>query len=304
MERIDVKCGFNCNNKCFFCVQGDKRYHYADKSTDEVKKVLDDGRKDSDALVFTGGEVTIRKDFPELVAHAKSLGFRVIQVQTNGRLFASKAFCEKIIAAGATEFSPAIHGHTSELHDFLTHAPGAFKQTVHGIQNLKALGQTIVMNSVITRPNYRNLPDMARLFSALKVDQFQFAFVHALGSAEKHFEMIVPRKSLVEPYVKQALAIGVKNGCRVMTEAIPYCFMSGFEVFVAERYIPRTKIFDADWVVDDYTDYRWNEGKAKGEPCKTCAYQDECEGPWREYPEHFGWDEFKPRPEKTDVPKP
>jgi len=299
MERVDVKCGFNCNNKCLFCVQGDKRYDYPDKSTVEVKKILDGAREDADSIVFTGGEVTVRKDFPELVAHAKTLGFRVIQIQTNGRAFASMPYAEKIVEAGGNEFSPAIHGHTPELHDYLVNAKGAFKQTVKGIQNLKALGQPVIMNSVITRPNYRHLPDTARLFVALKVDQFQFAFVHALGSAEKFFDQIVPRKPLVEPYVKRGLTIGIKGGLRVMTEAIPYCFMRGFEPYVAEKYIPRTKIIDADWVVDDYTDYRWNEGKSKGEPCKECAYIDECEGPWREYPEHFGWSEFKPIEKKA-----
>lgn len=294
MERVDVKCGFSCNNRCLFCVQGDKRYDYPDKTTAEVKAVLDTVGRESDSIVFTGGEVTIRADFAELVAYAKSVGFKHIQVQTNGRMFAAKGYIERLIEAGANEFSPALHGHTPELHDYLVNAPGAFKQTVKGIQNLKALGQVVVLNSVITRPGYRHLPDMARLFVALKVDQYQFAFVHALGSAGAHFDAIVPRKSLVEPYVKEGLAIGIRSRLRVMTEAIPYCFMGGFEPCVAERFIPQTKIVDADWVVEDYTAYRWNEGKTKGPECPRCAYFAECEGPWREYPEHFGWDEFVP----------
>lgn len=299
MERIDIKCGFNCNNKCLFCVQGEKRYEYPDKPTARMMEILDEARKDSNSIVFTGGEVSIRKDFPELVAHAKSLEFSRIQVQTNGRAFASKKYCERIINAGANEFAPAIHGHRPELHDWLTCTPGSFKQTVMGIKNLKQMGQIVIMNSVITRPNYRHLTDTARLFIALKVDQYQFAFVHAVGSAGANFKAIVPRKSLVEPYVKPALQIGIRAGIRVMTEAIPYCFMKGYENCVAERYIPRTKIIDADWVVDDYTDYRLNEGKVKGPPCESCAYDDECEGPWREYPEFFGWSEFTPRTSKA-----
>ncbi len=298
MERIDLKVGFNCNNKCLFCVQGDKRYNYPDKTTDEVKRLLAENREQSDSLVFTGGEVTIRQDFLELVAEAKRLDFRVIQIQTNGRRFADDAYVDAIIEAGANEFSPAIHGHTAELHDYLVHAPGAFRQTTRGVMNLKKRGQTVIMNSVITKPNFRHLPEMARLFVALKVDQFQFAFVHALGSAEKNFFSIVPRKSLVEPYLKQALDIAIQARVRVMTEAMPYCFMKGYEVFVAERYIPRTRIVDANWVVEDYTEYRFNEGKLKGSPCESCTYKEECEGPWREYPEAYGWEEFTPRKEK------
>ena len=41
MERVDVKCGFSCNNRCLFCVQGEKRSEYPDKTTDELRAVLE-----------------------------------------------------------------------------------------------------------------------------------------------------------------------------------------------------------------------------------------------------------------------
>jgi molybdenum cofactor biosynthesis enzyme MoaA len=66
IERVDIKSGFLCNNRCFFCVQGNKREIYGNKTTDEVKKLLDEAIKDSDSIVFTGGEPTIRKDIVEL----------------------------------------------------------------------------------------------------------------------------------------------------------------------------------------------------------------------------------------------
>jgi MoaA/NifB/PqqE/SkfB family radical SAM enzyme len=297
MERVDVKTGFCCNNRCAFCVQGQKRKTYGNRSTEEVRDTLRQAREDSDSIVFTGGEVTIRKDFLDLVRYAHELGFRHIQIQTNGRMFAYRPFAEKTVAAGATEFSPAIHGPNAEIHDSLTRAEGSFRQTVEGIRNLKALRRRIIMNSVITEPNYRHLPATARLFLSLGVNQFQFAFVHALGTAGENFEWIVPRKSLVEPYVKEALTLARQAGVPAFTEAIPYCFMRGFEKHVAERIIPRTKIFDQLVVVDDYTDYRWTEGKVKGPPCENCAVRESCEGPWREYPEYYGWEEFKPRTE-------
>jgi len=301
-RRIDVKVGFDCNNRCKFCVQGEKRYEYPDKTTDEVKDLLKTGRQDADEVVLTGGEITVRKDLPELIAYAKELGFRVIQMQTNGRAFASMPYLKKIIEAGATEFSPALHGSTPETHDGLTRAPGAFQQTVKGMMNLKTLNQTVITNSVITRANYQQLPAMAALFVKLGVTQFQFAFVHALGSAAQYFDEIVPRMSEIEPFVKKGLRIGINGGVGVMTEAIPLCFLQGgFEQCAAEWVMLWTKIFDAAWVIDDYTDYRHNEGKLKGPPCKQCALNPVCEGPWREYPEHFGWDEFIPveKPDKA-----
>ena len=304
MERVDVKTGFNCNNRCRFCVQGDKRDLYGNKDTDEVKKVLEAARLDSDSIVFTGGEVTIRPDFIELVKYAKDLGFRKIQVQTNGRMLAYKKFAERTVAAGANEFSPAVHGHTPELHDYLTRAEGSFKQSVQSIKNLKELGQYVITNSVITRSNFRHLPALAALLIRLGVDQYQFAFVHALGTAQENFNRIVPRMTLIEPYVKRGVALGKKAGRLVFTEAIPYCFMSGYEEHVAERFMPRTKIFDAKSVVDDYTSYRWTEGKAKGPVCAGCTWNAVCEGPWKDYVDGYGWDEFRARTDEVSITLP
>ena len=105
---------------------------------------------------------------------------------------------------------------------------------------------------------------------------------------------LVPRKSEVMPFVKAGLDVGLRAGVRCMTEAIPFCFLRGYEDCVAERIIPRTAVFDADVTLEDYTAYRQTEGKAKGPMCKRCLYFDRCEGPWTEYPALFGWDELCP----------
>ena len=294
MKRADLKVGFSCNNHCFFCVQGKKREQYPDKTTAQIKKEMRSAIKDCQGIVLTGGEPTIRKDIFELAGYAKKLGFKVIQIQSNGRMFAYRSFCEKIIKAGANEFSPALHGHIAPLHEYLTGAPGSFAQVVGGIKNLKALGQTVITNTVITKSNYRHLPQIAKLLVSLGVDQYQFAFVHPLGSAAKNLNSIVPRMRLIEPFVKKGLDVGIKAGKTVMTEAIPYCFMSGYEDYVAERIIPDSKIYDYKKVIEDFTEARRNEGKSKDSQCLKCRYDKICEGPWREYPQNFGWSEFKP----------
>lgn len=294
MGRVDVKVGFSCNNRCKFCVQGEKRSQYAPKTTAEIKAIMDEARAKTDEMVLTGGEVTIRKDLPELVAFARSLGFRVIQIQTNGRMLASNRVVDALIEAGATEFGPAIHGPNAEIHDSQTLAPGSFRQTVRGVMNVKKRGFPVLLNSVVTRLNYQHLPKMAQLFIGLKVDQFQFAFVHPLGSAGSNFAEVVPRLTDIRPYILTGLELGIRAGVRCMTEAIPLCFLPGYESHAAEWIIPRTRIVDAEWVIEDYTELRLAEGKLRGEVCQPCRHLHCCEGPWREYPEHFGWDEFQP----------
>ena len=297
MRRVDIKLGFSCNNHCRFCVQGNKREIYPDKTTQEIKKILRKSRKEYEGVVFTGGEPTIRKDLPELVSFAKDLGFKVIQIQSNGRMFSYKEYCREIIKRGANEFALALHGHTSDLHDSLTTSPGSFEQTTTGIANLRSLGQPVLMNTVITKPNYQYLPEISKLLVNLKVNQFQFAFIHInqlILHNKKLIQEIVPRKSEVMPYVKKGLKIGINAGIRVMTEAIPYCFMKGYEDYIAEKIIPDGAVYDADWSIKDYRKYRVTEGKLKGPKCRECKYFKVCEGPWKEYPQIFGWSEFKP----------
>lgn len=298
-ERVDIKVGFQCNNKCQFCIQGDKRYFFPDRTDEEVRGFLDQGREENkQQVVFTGGEPTFRpKLLLEWVSYARKIGYESIQIQTNGRMFSYLDYCKKIIEAGATEFSPAVHGSTAEIHDALTGAKGSFDQVTQGIKNLKSLKQFVITNSVITKINYRDLPNLARMLVGFEVDQFQFAFLHIntlIAGDENKILQIVPRVSEAIPYIKQGLDVGIKAGVRCMVEATPYCQMSGYEDYISEKIMPEAHVFDAELDIKKYSNYRKNLGKVKGPECKSCKMDSVCEGPWREYPEIFGWEEFRP----------
>jgi len=293
-KRADIKIGFECNNKCKFCAQGSKRQSCGNKDIKEIKNELLNASLSCKEVVFTGGEPTIHKNLIELIKYAKNIGFKHIQIQTNGRMFAYKKFVEEIVGAGANEFAIAVHGHISSLHDYLTSADGSFFQSIKGIANLKESGQRVISNTVITKSNYSFLPQIAKLLIGLGVDQYQFAFVHPVGRAADNFYSLVPRMLMLEPFVKRGLELGIDSGVNVMTEAIPYCFMKGYEKYVAEKIIPETKVYDFGNIISDYTLYRRKEGKLKGPQCHLCSFFSLCEGPWREYPQHYGWQEFNP----------
>lgn len=298
MNRIDIKTGYLCNNNCYFCAQAHNK-KYGNQTTESLKKVLSDARSEGiKSAVFTGGEFTIRKDCLELVRFARDIGFEEIQLQSNGRTFSNDKFVEALMKAGATEFSPALHGYTAEIHDYLTRSPGAWNQVVQGIRNIKARGGRIVANSVVVKPNYRYVPQLSSLFVELGVEQYQFAFVHSVGNTEIYFDKMMPFVSLAAPFIKRGLQIGVDGGKHVMAEAMPYCMMQGFERFVSELYIPPTDIFEGNQIRKDFAVIRKNDGKTLFEQCATCRFRNICEGPWKEYPERRGSSEFRPVPGK------
>ncbi len=259
--------------------------------TAELKKAYKSGVR---GVVFTGGEPSMHPAIIDFIRTAAKIGFNSIQLQTNGRTLAYPGFCRELVKAGLTEVGPSLHGARAATHDALTGAKGSFTQSVTGIANAVKTGLPVLTNTVVTSANYRELPAIAALLIKLGVSQYQFAFIHIVGSAAENKKLLVPRKTAVMPYLKKALDLGRKKGVLCYTEAIPFCLMKGYEACVAERIIPAGPVVDADRFIKDYGAYRRSEGKAKGPRCAQCKYLEICEGPWREYPKLYGWTEFKP----------
>lgn len=296
MKRADIKVWFACNNHCLFCVQWDKREKYPPKTVEQIMQIMKEEYNNwCKGLVFTWWEPTVHQWLIECVKHAKRLWYKSIQIQSNGQRFSEIEYVKELINAWVTEFWPSIHWFKAETHDSLVKNPWAWERVVRWLINLKNLKQKVIINSVITKQNYKEIPQLAELLVKLWVGQFQFAFVHILGSADLNKKSIVAKKSDIMPYVKKWLDIWKKAWATCMTEAIPFCLMKWYEWAIAEyNYMPETTVIDADYRTESYSDYRWNEGKAKREECKKCIKNNICEWPWKEYPELYWWDEFVP----------
>lgn len=293
-KTIDLKVGFKCNNDCRFCVVKDKR-RFGDKKTAEIKTEIEEGFKAGfSRICFTGGEVTIREDIFEIVSFAKREGYSEIMIQSNGRNFSSLSFTKKIVKAGANQFAVSVHGHTDDLHDCLTQRKGSFKELIQGIKNLKKVNQNVVTNTVISKLNYTFLPDIAQLLIGLGVSQCQLAFIHVNGGALENFDQLVPRMSATLPFLYKALDCGIQRGIFVETEAYPYCLMRGYELYIAEQYIPTRTVVKEYGKSYEFDCIRKDQAKIKFSQCNKCDFNRQCEGTWREYPEKFGDEEFKP----------
>jgi MoaA/NifB/PqqE/SkfB family radical SAM enzyme len=296
MKTLDLKVGYSCNNNCKHCVIGSKRYAFKDRSTNEIKEIMEWGRGvGCDRLVLTGGELTIRRDCTELLGHARALGYS-LNFQTNGRALSYKSFAGEVLDAAGKDITVVIALLSSDpdCHNYLTSA-NSFLQTLQGISNMVEAGaREVSINTVVTKSNYRTFPRHAVLLSKLGVHATQYAFVHVLGNALENIHSILPRKKIVAPYIMRALDVLVRHGVMARCEAMTYCLMRGYENHISEAFISDTVIADLGISILDFAAVRQMEEKAKGKLCPTCVCFKKCEGPWRQYPEMFGWDEFVP----------
>jgi len=270
---IDIKTGFQCNNNCKFCAQGNQRNFRNNFSTEQIKKILIENKTIFDNVVLTGGEITIRSDFLELVKFAKNCNYKNIFIQSNGRMFSYVDLCEKVAEIGVNNFYLSLHGSTPEIHDGLTRVAGSFEQTIKGIKNLINLGQKVSTNTVVTKINYMDMPNVAELLSKLNVFSFQFSFMDINSVIEKNKEeidIIVPRYKDVKESVEKGLQIGLDFNSKCKTESFPFCSLS-------RKYydcIPFKRM--EDYFVRDgertqnMTEIRNNKLKKQGEKCKQC----------------------------------
>ena len=265
MDELKIKTGFLCNNNCRFCLYKTKGER-SNKSRQKIEEELKAGRNFK-KVVFSGGEPTIRKDISEIISFAKKKGFKEIEIKSNGRMFAYQDFCEELIKRGANRFSFYLLGHIKELHDWLTCIPGSFEQIVKGIKNLKALGQKVNCEVIITKSNYPHLLEILDFGLKLKIDHFQFIFPKPVGMALENFDSLIPRFFLIVSYLKEAVKKGVKAKKIIEIKNIPACFLKGYEKYMVEGS---------------------SSGKTKAKDCLKCRYFKSCEGIFEEYIKHFG----------------
>jgi len=114
-----------CNLKCPVCFANAAAAGYVYEPTkEEIRCMLENLRKNdpvpATALQFSGGEPTIRNDLFELIRMAKELGFRHVEVNTNGlRLAQSVDYCKGLKEAGMSTVYLQFDGLTSEVYKFI-----------------------------------------------------------------------------------------------------------------------------------------------------------------------------------------
>lgn len=296
MEKtLDIKLGFSCNNNCRFCHLTDDEKKLGDRGTEEIKRDLFFyiNKKGVYTVALGGGEPTIRSDIIDLIRHASYLGYRRIIIMTNGRMFYYMDFCTRVVDSGANRFVFSLAGHTPGIHDYLVMAKGAFNQAISGIHNLKELNQEIIVNSVITKQNYKFLPRFVNFLMDIGIDQIQLAFPKSTGNAYTNFDEIIPLKSEVMPHLHEALDMASEAGTPIIIESYPFCLLSGYEQYHYLMYVQSTKFRNVDGKISK----AYGPG-ITGPPCRKCRYEPICKGARENYIKKFGWGEFKPVPGK------
>jgi MoaA/NifB/PqqE/SkfB family radical SAM enzyme len=289
----DIIMGYACNNNCMHCTRGnaDRKLNLSYK--DVVRLIDEIKERGATKVVLQGGEPTIREDFLDIIRYVKKSGFREVQIQSNGRMFAYLSYAREVSRNNITEFCISVHARSADKHDAFTGVKGSYAQTMEGIRNLVGLGQFVRALIILTKQNYTDLRKIVDNMLNLGVKSFQIGMVIPEGNAYNNFSEVVPKLSETEPCLMETLGFLKRKNMAFNTQDIPRCFLKGFEEFVlevpgvdAEKIFPEKRFPDSEKA-------RQNR-KVLSRGCRQCRHFEICEGVYKEYAKRFGLDELKP----------
>jgi len=317
----DIKVGLSCNNACRHCIMAPIRRREEanrreiDATFEQVCTAIDAAVARADeGVTLTGGEVTMRRDLLGLVKYGIGRGLAVT-VQTNGRRLTKvvdEAFIDAVTDRSRLSFVIALHGSNASIHDTVTRRHGSFDETVAGIRHIVKSGFPMWGKVVLSRINLADALATLRLLASISVRRVTVAFPHAEDFDDMVFREVVPRYCDLASFLR-ALASSLSKDLpleSVDLETIPYCvspepalWRSSMDI---EFTLARLRRADTNirMAMDDrLIDWTAIRPTIKTKPlaCNQCLMDRLCEGPWSEYVDHLGTDEFKPIIDQTLV---
>jgi MoaA/NifB/PqqE/SkfB family radical SAM enzyme len=240
---VKIKLLWNCNLACGMC-----DYSRQARPTLLTCELLTHALADLAALGcrkvhFSGGEPTLRRDLPDLIAYARRLKLRVT-LTTNGTLLTPE-LCKQLVKAGLNSVCVSIDSPRRSIHDRMRGMPGALKETVAGVRTLRRMakacgskllsdgpslnddptsgkpGPAIRINTVVCRENYATLHELPDLAEAIGAQELLLMPVDDPSGALllNKRRLLDYNRRIAPALADRALALGLMRDAR---EAYPF----------------------------------------------------------------------------------
>ncbi len=220
LRQLFLELTLRCNAACYHCgsdcsEKGDDGLPlqmYLDVLR-EIKEAMDISKIQ---ICLTGGEPLLRKDFFELTAEIKRLGFHW-GMTTNGTLIDAQV-AEKLAETGMSTVSVSIDG-SEQTHNRLRKQENGYAESMTGIRHLinTQAFKHIQVTTVVNHENIRELDQMLKEFEDLDIDSWRIIGLEPIGRAKSKTSMLLTvedqRKLMAFIYEQRKKQIPVTYGC-------------------------------------------------------------------------------------------
>lgn len=192
------KCNLNCSS-CWRqgYTEEELEEKFSEEMSDErLKEIIDEAAEMGvEEVIFVGGGEPLTRDIlPELIERIKDYGMEGDLV-TNGTLI-TRDIARLLVKTGWNRIKFSVDGPDPEVHDNLRGKEGAFEKTVDNIKYISDLRDRagsdkpkLYFNTVVSKGNYRKLPDIVKLASRLGMDGIQLLPTTAFSESSKDMQL-------------------------------------------------------------------------------------------------------------------
>lgn len=302
-RQIEIQLGHMCNNRCVFCVSGQRtamREAFPIAPDPVVEKLREAREQGIEKVTLLGGEPTIQPGFFDVLRAAVGLGFREIVIFTNGVKTARPTFVDEILATGGRfTFRLSFQGATERSHERTTKKLGSFIRLVESLENLRARGQRTTVNMCVVRSNYESVDAFPELLLRHGVSQLHLDMIRPLDAgvrSEEEMRDMLPRYSDMVPALTRMIE-RFPPGFDVNIGNLPYCVAPQLAPFIHhDGNTTLTVAIDGDDDLSEPWDKYENKrrDKVKLESCRSCVFDDRCSGVFDTYRRFYGTEELVP----------
>ncbi|MCL1833048.1 MAG: radical SAM protein [Leptospirales bacterium] len=145
-----------CNLKCVHCyTDSDNRKYENELTTKEAFKLIDElSDFGIPSLLFSGGEPFMRNDLFTLLEYGAKKNVRPV-ISTNGTLI-DRDTAQRVKDSGVVYVGISLDG-LEDVNDKFRGVAGAFKRTMQGFDNCRAVNQRVGLRLTLTRRNFLDI---------------------------------------------------------------------------------------------------------------------------------------------------
>jgi radical SAM protein with 4Fe4S-binding SPASM domain len=192
-----------CPLRCLHCYNnlpvGDREARSNELTYEEHCRILDEISEAGCLwLLYTGGEIFVRKDFLDIYTYAKQKGL-LITLFTNGTFLTEK------VADYLAEWRPfsieiTLYGCTKETYEQVTGIPGSYRRCLQGIHLLMERNLPLKLKTMVLRENKHEIWEMKRFAEeGLGVDfRFDALINSRIDCSQKPIEVRLSPPEVVE----------------------------------------------------------------------------------------------------------
>lgn len=276
-RKLIVNLTYQCINRCVFCAVSNRVRR--DVPYERVLEILNDHRaRGVDLLDLDGGEPTLHPRLVDVIREARGLGFRQVNVTTNGRRLRDRRFARRLLGSGVTNLLVSLHGSRPEVHEAATRVQGSWGETMAGLRNALALGPPEVpvgVNTTVFDGNVEDLGALGGVLEDLGVGAWNLQFLTPFGAASRR---VAPDPRQAAGAVRRVLD-RYADRLRIQVVNAQFClFPPEYERFLVAdtQKLGRTMVFVTE---EEVNLFRYiAERRRRGPECEACPRVPVCDG--------------------------